>query len=61
MITSKSSMNFNGKQINHILNFKCYEEAMNKTQQIPRVAWQVEIPGLPNNKTGNLKQKQIIS
>ena len=30
-------------------------------EKIQRVVGQMEIPGLPNNTTGNLKQKKIIS
>ena len=45
-----------------LLNLLCivYEAAKTRTQQTQRVAWQLEIPGLPNN-TENLKQKKIIS
>ena len=35
------------------------EEAKTRTIQIQCVAGQLEIPGLPNNTTGNLKQTKF--
>ena len=46
-------MNHHSKHINHASQY--YEEA-----EIQCVAWQMEIPGLSNNTTGNLKQNEII-
>ena len=44
--------------VNTYITPQYYEEANTRNQQIQRVAWQMEIPGLSNNTTGNLKQKK---
>ena len=46
-------MNHHGKQINH-------EEAKKRIQEI-LVAGPLEITGQPDNTSGNLKQRKIIS
>ena len=38
-----------------------YEEAKTRTRQTQCAARRMEIPGLSNNTTENLKQKKIIS
>ena len=43
------------------IKYQNYEEAKTRTYKIQRIAWQMEIPGLPNNTTGILMQKKIVS